>query len=226
MSVLDQQGVTMSGPEQLEGLHAAAFTRANSEPDTIFFAQRVPDSLMDMGAQTAVTALYQTALPVGGSVLDLMAGTLSHYPEEAKFERVVGLGVSKVALDANPVLGERIVQDLNDVTTLPFDDESFDAVTLCDGLAYLTQPLAVLTEVVRVLKPGAPLILTFSDQFHAAKAVAIWQALEPADRVRLTSVLMSRAGLAELDTGEVVPPEDLTAWRDTVHALIGRKPRN
>ncbi|MBF0856778.1 methyltransferase domain-containing protein [Gluconobacter oxydans] len=216
----------MSGPEQLEGMHAAAFTRANSEPDTIFYAQRVPDSLMDMGARTAVTALYQTALPVGGAVLDLMAGALSHYPEEATFQRVVGLGISKSALDSNPVLGERVVQDLNEVTTLPFEDDSFDAVTLCDGLAYLTQPLAVLTEVVRVLKPGAPLILTFSDQFHAVKAVAIWQALEPADRVRLASVLMSRAGLAELDTGEVVPPEDLTAWRDTVHAVIGRKPRN
>ncbi|KXV66270.1 methyltransferase type 11 [Gluconobacter oxydans] len=216
----------MSGPEQLEGMHIAAFTRANSEPDTIFYAQRVPDSLMDMGARTAVTALYQTALPVGGAVLDLMAGALSHYPEEATFQRVVGLGISKGALDANPVLGERVVQDLNEVTILPFEDDSFDAVTLCDGLAYLTQPLAVLTEVVRVLKPGAPLILTFSDQFHAVKAVAIWQALEPADRVRLASVLMSRAGLAELDTGEVVPPEDLTAWRDTVHAVIGRKPRN
>lgn len=226
ISAAGSEGVDMSGPEQLEGMHAAAFTRANSEPDTIFYAQRVPDSLMDMGARTAVTALYQTALPVGGAVLDLMAGALSHYPEEATFQRVVGLGISKGALDSNPVLGERVVQDLNEVTTLPFEDDSFDAVTLCDGLAYLTQPLAVLTEVVRVLKPGAPLILTFSDQFHAVKAVAIWQALEPADRVRLASVLMSRAGLAELDTGEVVPPEDLTAWRDTVHAVIGRKPRN
>lgn len=216
----------MSGPEKLEGMHEAAFTRANNEPDTIFYAQRVPDSLMDMGARTAVTALYQTALPVGGAVLDLMAGALSHYPEEATFQRVVGLGISKAALDANPVLGERVVQDLNDEPELPFDDDSFDAVTLCDGLAYLTTPLAVLMEIVRVLKPGAPLILTFSDQFHAAKAVAIWQALEPADRVRLASVLMSRTGLTELDTGEVVPPEDLTAWRDTVHAVVGRKPRN
>ncbi|MBF0877522.1 class I SAM-dependent methyltransferase [Gluconobacter cerevisiae] len=215
----------MSGPEQLEGMHVAAFTRANNEPDTIFHAQHIPDSLMDMGAQTAVTALYQTALPVGGAVLELMAGALSHYPQEAQFQRVVGLGVAKAALEANPILNERIVQDLNDEPTLPFEDDSFDAVTLCDGLAYLTQPLAILMEIVRVLKPGAPLILTFSDQFHAAKAVAIWQALEPADRVRLVSVLMSRTGLAELDTGEVVPPEDLTAWRDTVHAVVGRKPR-
>ncbi|MBF0854918.1 class I SAM-dependent methyltransferase [Gluconobacter wancherniae] len=214
----------MSGTDNLEGFHAAAFTRANNEPDTIFFAQRLPDSLMDMGARTAVTALYQTTLPVGGRVLDLMGGSMSHFPTEAAFQDVVGLDVSKAALDANPAFDERVVQDLNDVPELPFEDESFDAVCLCDGLAYLTRPLTVLGEVVRVLKPGAPLIVTFSDQFHAPKAVAMWQALEPSDRGRLVSVLMSRAGLVELDTGEVVPPEDLTAWQDTVHAVVGRRP--
>ncbi|GAD10010.1 methyltransferase type 11 [Gluconobacter japonicus] len=215
----------MSSTEKVDGFHEAAFTRVNNEPDTIFYAQRLPDSLMDMGARTAVTALYQTSLPVGGTVLDLMAGSLSHYPEEAHFQDVIGLGASKAALDTNPVLKTRIVQDLNADPILPFEDDSLDVITLCDGIAYLTQPLTVLTEALRVLKEGAPLIVTFSDQFHQQKAVAMWQALEPEDRARLVSILLSRAGFAELDTGEVVPPEDLTAWRDTVRAVVGRKPR-
>ncbi|GBR19251.1 class I SAM-dependent methyltransferase [Gluconobacter japonicus] len=215
----------MSSTEKVDGFHEAAFTRVNNEPDTIFYAQRLPDSLMDMGARTAVTALYQTSLPVGGAVLDLMAGSLSHYPEEAHFQDVIGLGASKAALDTNPVLKTRIVQDLNADPILPFEDDSLDVITLCDGIAYLTQPLTVLAEALRVLKEGAPLIVTFSDQFHQQKAVAMWQALEPEDRARLVSILLSRAGFAELDTGEVVPPEDLTAWRDTVRAVVGRKPR-
>lgn len=215
----------MSSTEKVDGFHEAAFTRVNNEPDTIFYAQRLPDSLMDMGARTAVTALYQTSLPVGGTVLDLMAGSLSHYPEEAHFQDVIGLGASKAALDTNPVLKTRIVQDLNADPILPFEDDSLDVITLCDGIAYLTQPLTVLTEALRVLKEGAPLIVTFSDQFHQQKAVAMWQALEPEDRARLVSILLSRAGFAELDTGEVVPPEDLTAWRDTVRAVVGCKPR-
>ena len=215
----------MSSTEKVDGFHEAAFTRVNNEPDTIFYAQRLPDSLMDMGARTAVTALYQTSLPVGGTVLDLMAGSLSHYPEEAHFQEVIGLGASKAALDTNPALKTRIVQDLNADPILPFEDDSLDVITLCDGIAYLTRPLTVLTEALRVLKEGAPLIVTFSDQFHQQKAVAMWQALEPEDRARLVSILLSRAGFAELDTGEVVPPEDLTAWRDTVRAVVGRKPR-
>lgn len=215
----------MSSTEKVDGFHEAAFTRVNNEPDTIFYAQRLPDSLMDMGARTAVTALYQTSLPVGGTVLDLMAGSLSHYPEEAHFQDVIGLGASKAALDTNPVLKTRIVQDLNADPILLFEDDSLDVITLCDGIAYLTQPLTVLTEALRVLKEGAPLIVTFSDQFHQQKAVAMWQALEPEDRARLVSILLTRAGFAEMDTGEVVPPEDLTAWRDTVRAVVGRKPR-
>ncbi|QDH17216.1 methyltransferase domain-containing protein [Swingsia samuiensis] len=215
----------MSEAEHIDGFHEAAFTRANNEADTLFYADRMPDSLMDIGAQTAVKALYQTSLPVGGVVLDLMAGSLSHYPEEAKFEKTIGLGVSNAALDANPIFTERVVQDLNKDSKLPFKDTSIDAITLCDGLAYLTQPLTVLEEVFRVLKEGSPVIVTFSDQFFPQKAVALWQALEPDERSRLVSILLNRAGFGELDTGEVVPPEDLTGWKDTVHAVIGRKPR-
>ncbi|AOX20987.1 class I SAM-dependent methyltransferase [Kozakia baliensis] len=209
--------------DELEGFHPGAFTRANNEPDTIFFAKRQQDTLMDAGARTAVTALYQTALPATGSILDLMCGSLSHLPEELSPNSVIGIDVSRAALDANSALTERVVQDLNANPQLDMPDDCIDAVCLCDGLAYLTQPIAVLKEALRVLRPGAPLIITFSDNFHAAKATAMWQALEPEDRVRLISILMTRAGFVDLDTGEVVPPEDLNAWNDTVRAVIGRK---
>lgn len=216
----------MSKVEQIEGFHAAAFTRADDAPDAEFYAERMPDTLMDLGARTAVTALYQTALPVGGRVLDVMAGSLSHYPEEAKFADAIGLGVTQKALDANPVFTTRIVQDLNENPILPFEDQSLDAVTLCDGVAYLTQPFTVFQELYRVLKPGAPVIVTFGDAFHAQKACALWHALESEDRSRLVSILLSRAGFVDLDTGEVVPPEDLNGWHDTVRALIGRRARD
>lgn len=208
----------------VQGLHKKAFTQASSEPEEDFWGRQDLDSLMDMGARTAVTALYRTTLPVGGRTLDVMSGALSHLPEDAVFQEFIGLDVSKPALEANKALTSSIVQNLNETATLPFEDASFDGVLLCDGLAYLTKPQQVLEEIARVLRPGGPLIVSFSDRFVPAKAVAIWQALEPEDRVRFTSALMQRAGLAELDTGEVVPPEDLTAWKDTVRAVIGRKP--
>jgi len=209
--------------QSLEGFHPAAFTRANNEPDAIFFAQRQPDTLMDMGARTAVTALYRTALPEAGTILDLMSGAFSHYPDDIPFEKITGLGINLATLEANSRLTERLVHDLNTTPALPFEDGTFDAVTLCDGFAYLTAPLTVLQEITRVLRPGGSLVVTFSDNFHGPKAVAMWQALEAADRIRLLSALMARADLIDLDTGEVTPPEDLTAWKDSVYAIIGRK---
>ncbi|WP_369345730.1 class I SAM-dependent methyltransferase [Asaia prunellae] len=131
--------------------------------------------------------------------------------------------MNKSALDSNTALTQRIEQDLNETPLIDLPDSTLDAVCLCDGFAYLTDPTTVLEEINRLLRPGAPIIITFSDNFIPQKAVALWQALEPADRTRLITLLLDRAGFSDLDTGEVVPPEDLTAWNDTVHAVIGRK---
>lgn len=208
----------------MQKLHEKAFSQASHIEDDVFFARQGSGSLMDKGAQTAVTALYRTTLPVGGCTLDLMAGLESHMPEDATFQDFVGIDVNEKALKENQGLTRFVVQNLNKETDLAFEDDYFDGAVLCDGLAYLTQPEKILKETLRVLRPGAPLIVSFSDHIIAPKAVAIWQALEPADRVRLVSSLMHDAGFIELDTGEVVPPEDLPAWKDSVHAVIGRAP--
>lgn len=45
-----------------------------------------------------------------------------------------------------------------DIRHLPFADESFDAVIFAHVLEHLVEPIETLREMVRVLKPGAPLI--------------------------------------------------------------------
>lgn len=45
-----------------------------------------------------------------------------------------------------------------DVRHLPFADESFDAVVFAHVLEHMAEPIETLREMVRVLKPGAPLI--------------------------------------------------------------------
>jgi len=52
---------------------------------------------------------------------------------------------------------------------LPFDDASFDVVTLLAVLEHLEQPEAIIREIARVLRPGGGLILTVPS--HAAKPV-------------------------------------------------------
>ncbi|QDH13627.1 class I SAM-dependent methyltransferase [Formicincola oecophyllae] len=206
-------------------LPAKAFTQASAEPDSAFFASHDPAQLLDLGARTAITALYRTSMPCGGNTLDLMCGADSHLPEDASFQRFSGLDACPELLKRNQALDEGFTQDLNTNWKLPFDDDSQDGVLLCNGLPYLTKPVEVMEEVQRVLKPGAPFIVTFTDRFFPQKAVAIWQALEPAGRVALTKGAMAQAGLVDIDKGEVNPPEDLPGWQDRVHAIIGRAPR-
>ncbi|MDJ0593716.1 MAG: class I SAM-dependent methyltransferase [Pleurocapsa sp. MO_226.B13] len=45
-----------------------------------------------------------------------------------------------------------------DIRSLPFADESFDAVIFAHVLEHMAEPVETLREMVRVLKPGAPLI--------------------------------------------------------------------
>lgn len=44
------------------------------------------------------------------------------------------------------------------IRRLPFADDSFDAVIFAHVLEHMAEPVATLQEMVRVLKPGAPLI--------------------------------------------------------------------
>jgi demethylmenaquinone methyltransferase/2-methoxy-6-polyprenyl-1,4-benzoquinol methylase len=45
-----------------------------------------------------------------------------------------------------------------DIRSLPFADESFDAVVFAHVLEHMAEPIETLREMFRVLKPGAPLI--------------------------------------------------------------------
>ena len=58
-------------------------------------------------------------------------------------------------LRANPRLDAHFVQNLNESPVLPFDDARFDACLIAVSVQYLTDPVAVLREAGRVLRPGA-----------------------------------------------------------------------
>jgi SAM-dependent methyltransferase len=91
-------------------------------------------------------------------ILDAMSSWVSHLPPDVAYERVVGLGMNDAELSRNPRLASYVVHDLNRDPQLPFDDDSFDAAIICVSIQYLTQPVAVLRDLARIVRAGGPII--------------------------------------------------------------------
>ena len=149
---------------------------------------------IDAAAIAAVTELYRQILPPGGAILDLMSGWVSHLPPEIPYSRVVGVGVNPCELAENPFLDEWRVQDLNCNPSLPFDSAEFDGAAICVSIQHLTRPCEVIREAGRVLKPGAPLIVTFSKRCVPTPAIGCWCLLDDAGHLCLIAQHFVQAG--------------------------------
>jgi SAM-dependent methyltransferase len=171
-----------------------AFRRADEAPDEEFYRAPRLVTHIDDRAITTVTQLYREFFPSGGEILDLMSSWVSHLPPEIEYRRVIGLGMNEVELRRNKRLDSYVVQNLNTNPHLPFGDAEFDGVGICVSIDYLTQPVEVVREVGRVLKVGAPTIITFSNRCFPSKAIAVWHRLDDQGHVRLVEGYLREAG--------------------------------
>jgi SAM-dependent methyltransferase len=174
---------------------------------------------IDAAAIAAVTELYRQFLPPGGAILDLMSGWVSHLPPEVPYSRVVGVGLNPCELAENPFLDEWRVQDLNHDPHLPFGAGEFDGAAMCVSIQYLTRPCEVIREAGRVLKPGAPLIVTFSNRCLPTRAIGCWCLLDDAGHLCLIAQHFVQAGnWADIRCLDRTPP----GGGDPLYAVIGR----
>ena len=181
-------------------LPADAFEKADRSPDARFYAQARLVTHIDDAAIAAVTALYRGVLPVGGTVLDLMSSWVSHLPGDVAYAEVIGHGMNARELAANPRLDRWFVQDLNADPMLPLPPASVDAACVCVSIQYLQRPVEVFASLAGVLRPGAPVAVTFSNRCFPTKAVAIWQALDGPDQCRLVELYLRRAGFRTVES--------------------------
>jgi SAM-dependent methyltransferase len=209
------------GDAPLLGLPASAFDRVDETPDPLFYAFPRLVTHIDDRAIAAVTQLYRGLFPAGGAILDLMSSWVSHLPPEVEYGRVVGLGLNRDELAANPRLDERVVQDLNQRPELPFGDAEFDGAAICVSIQYLRRPVTVLRETARVLRVGAPLALTFSNRCFPTKAVEVWRSLGDAGHLRLVeSYLRAAGGWSPIDCLE---PRARGEPGDPLFAVVARR---
>lgn len=168
--------------------------RDDETPDADFYTKpRFVDHL-DSYALETVERFYGRLIPPGSSILDLMAGPDSHLRSVRDPTTVVGLGLNRTELEANPVLSQHVIHDLNSDPLLPFPDNHFDAVVNTVSVDYLTQPLEVFREVSRVLKPDGLFIVVFSNRMFPPKAVNLWKRSTEKQRVELVRRFFNLSG--------------------------------
>ena len=208
--------------EDERGLPPGAFAKLDNEDDEIFYEPPRLVCHIDDGAIAALTGFYRSVLPAGGVLLDLMSSWVSHLPPELTYGDVIGHGMNAAELAANPRLSRWFIQNLNRETSLPLGTASIDAAMICVSVQYLQQPVAVLRQVARVLRPGGPLVISFSNRCFWTKAVAIWRALDDKGHTQLVERYLRDAGFTGIETRQLAEwVEDLS---DPMIAVVGCAP--
>jgi hypothetical protein len=209
-------------PEDGLGLPPGGFARIDDTGDELFYQPPRLVLHIDDGAIAALTELYRAVLPAGGVLLDLMSSWVSHLPPEIEYAEIIGHGMNPEELAANPRLDRWFVQNLNRDPTLPLADAGLDAAMICVSIQYLQQPISVLREIRRALRPGAPIVISFSNRCFPTKAVAIWRALDDQGHAFLVERYLQHAGFAPIETRILTDyVEDVS---DPMIAIIGRAP--
>jgi Methyltransferase domain len=204
------------------GLPEGAFDKIDAEDDELFYEPPRLVYHIDEHAVAALTEFYRSVLPAGGVLLDLMSSWVSHLPPEIEYAEVIGHGMNAAELAANPRLSRWFLQNLNRDMRLPLADHSVDAAMICVSVQYLQQPVVVLRDIARVLRPAAPLVISFSNRCFWTKAVAVWRALDDAGHVRLVELYLRRAGFEQVETHPLA--EWIEDVSDPMTAVVGRAP--
>src|SRR5713226_6042170 len=202
------------------GLPQGAFTKIDGDADEVFYEAPRLVYHIDDNAVAALTEFYRTVLPAGGVLLDLMSSWVSHLPPETQYTEVIGLGMNAAELAANPRLARWFVQNLNRDASLPLADASIDAAMICVSVQYLEDPVAVLREVARVLRPGGPVVISFSNRCFWTKAVAIWRALDDDGHAALVERYLRVAGFEHIATHRLA--DYIEDEQDPMIAVTGR----
>lgn len=120
-------------------------------------------------------AVRAAAVKPGDRVLDVACGTgdLTEWFARTDAKEVIGLDFTRAMLD---VAREKRTHNLTqeqaskvsyiegDAMALPFENESFDALSIAFGIRNVAEPARALTEFHRVLKPGGRLVVLEFDR--------------------------------------------------------------
>ena len=152
------------------------FLRSDSNDDAWFY--EVPRLVyhMDEPAVASLTQYYRKSIASKSDILDICSSFVSHFPLEfgSSMKSISAMGMNDLELKFNSQVTEGYqTKDLNEDPKLPYPNKSFDVVTCVVSMEYLTQPVEILKEVHRVLRPGGKIIVSQSNHCFPSKTIAM-----------------------------------------------------
>ncbi|MDC0067973.1 methyltransferase domain-containing protein [Gammaproteobacteria bacterium] len=196
----------------IDRLPAHMFNRQDDSADETFYSSPRMVNHIDDATINEITKFYRETLSPGHELLDLMSSWVSHLPADINYKKVTGLGMNLDELNANVLLDQVLVHNLNKTPVMPFSDASFNAVMIVVSIQYLTRPFEVFEEIQRVLKPEGRCIVAMSHRLFPTKAIYAFQTLAPQDRVELVKEYMRRGGLSEIEFLDRSPQNADPLW--------------
>jgi SAM-dependent methyltransferase len=147
----------MSTEAGLQARHATYFENHAS-------GRRFPWSLYHAPIDLAVKR-FLAPLPPGSSVLNVGAGLFLDLPNLPPQLEYTGVDLDPRAVEAcRERFGQRFGQkarfEICEPLGLPFEDCTFDAAYATEVIEHSTEPVRWLAELFRVVRPGAPVLLT------------------------------------------------------------------
>lgn len=173
------------------------FFRADQNDDGIFYTLPKLVYHIDEPAVAALTQYYRNNIRPGSDILDICSSWVSHYPLEfpKTMGKICATGINPLELQFNDQLtGGYKAADLNKEVKLPYEDNSFDVVTCVVSIDYLIEPISVLQEVRRVLRPGGKVIFSQSNRCFPSKAIAMWLKMNDRQHLELINGYLQYAG--------------------------------
>ncbi len=117
--------------------------------------------------------LYKYWIPQGSRVVDLGGrdGQLTRHFTEGNEVTIADIDANALAAAKEKFGVETQLVNLNE--SLPFEDSSFDIVTMSEVLEHLPYPKITLTEIKRILRPDGYFICNFPLAYHLQDRIRV-----------------------------------------------------
>jgi hypothetical protein len=121
-----------------------------------------------------------------------MSSWVSHFTRRPERLTVLGMNIEELA--ANPQASATVVHDLKRRSFAAVRRRVVRRCVCCVSVDYLVHPVAVFSDVARVVRPEGLFVCTFSNRCFPTKAIAGWLYANDAQRCAIVADYFRQAG--------------------------------